>query len=323
MNISKIAQKIIKEQDFLNTLVQSVTKIYDECFKLQKNEKVLVVTDRFRMNIGKIFYDIARNRTKITVLTTIEINDNRPDEYLEKIIENFDVILLVGDISYLKLRQKVIKLGKRAATFPEITENILIKMASLDLNELQKNSEKLAKKLDVTKVIRITTEAGTDVEIHKENQKVLQNNGNLTTPGSYQNIPPGEVYISPIEHKTNGTIVIDGSFPLCGLMKSSLKMEIKNGYVIGFETADHNLAEQLDSEFTKYGKDAANIAELGIGISKVAKMVGITLEDEKSLNTVHIAIGANAFFGGTVNIPIHFDGVILNPTIYLDNKKLN
>lgn len=44
------------------------------------------------------------------------------------------------------------------------------------------------------------------------------------------------------------------------------------------------------------------------------------LEDEKKLGTVHIALGDNKSMGGKINVPIHVDGVILNPTVYFDDK---
>ena len=39
------------------------------------------------------------------------------------------------------------------------------------------------------------------------------------------------------------------------------------------------------------------------------------LEDEKILGTVHIAFGASAAIGGTVQVPVHLDCVVMKPTI--------
>ncbi|MCH6574776.1 MAG: PAS domain-containing protein, partial [Bacteroidetes bacterium] len=49
---------------------------------------------------------------------------------------------------------------------------------------------------------------------------------------------------------------------------------------------------------------------------------GNILEDEKVLGTCHIALGNNTGFGGKINIPLHLDGIIKNPTISVDNKKI-
>ena len=72
----------------------------------------------------------------------------------------------------------------------------------------------------------------------------------------------------------------------------------------------------------KVGKKARNIAELGIGTNDKAKLSGLILEDEKVKGTVHIALGNNVTMGGSVNVPIHLDGVIKKPTLYFDGKEV-
>ncbi|KUK84633.1 MAG: Leucyl aminopeptidase [Synergistales bacterium 58_81] len=65
---------------------------------------------------------------------------------------------------------------------------------------------------------------------------------------------------------------------------------------------------------------ARNLAELGIGTNKKARVTGVILEDEKIYSTVHIALGSNDTFGGTVAAGIHLDGVIKSPELYIDGK---
>jgi leucyl aminopeptidase (aminopeptidase T) len=50
--------------------------------------------------------------------------------------------------------------------------------------------------------------------------------------------------------------------------------------------------------------------------------MGNILEDEKVIGTVHIAVGNNCSYGRTNNVPLHLDGVITKPTVYLDGKLL-
>ena len=47
---------------------------------------------------------------------------------------------------------------------------------------------------------------------------------------------------------------------------------------------------------------------------------GIILEDEKLYGTVHIAFGTNTSFGGVTKADCHYDGIILKPTLYLDDE---
>jgi leucyl aminopeptidase (aminopeptidase T) len=312
----EIIKKVSKEILAQNDLVLSIAKIYDECFNLKSNERVLIASDRFRINLGQMFYDIAHTKIEAPVLTIVEKGEEHiPKDYFEKTIEFFDVIILLGNISYHDFRVKAIKLGKRVATLPHINEEVLKTMLPLNLKELHDDAEKFASKLESKKTIRVTSRAGTDIILQVKGQKIFKNDGDLSKSGMYENVPPGEVYLSPIENTAQGTIVVDGSFPLCGLMKSPLTMYVQDGFVTRFNTNDHELAGKLDEKFLKYGKNVGNVAELGIGISKVANLVGVTLEDEKMLGTIHIAIGANSFMGGSIDLPVHLDGVIKNPTL--------
>jgi aminopeptidase len=70
----------------------------------------------------------------------------------------------------------------------------------------------------------------------------------------------------------------------------------------------------------KVGKGARNIAEFGIGTNDSAKLSGILLEDEKVMGTIHLALGNNITMGGTFNVPIHLDGLVKKPTVWMDGK---
>ena len=82
------------------------------------------------------------------------------------------------------------------------------------------------------------------------------------------------------------------------------------------------LARKLKLQLDAVGKDARNIAEFGIGTNDSAKLSGVLLEDEKVMGTIHIALGNNISMGGSVNVPIHLDGVVKKPTVWMDGKLL-
>jgi len=73
--------------------------------------------------------------------------------------------------------------------------------------------------------------------------------------------------------------------------------------------------------FDKYGGAARNIAEFGVGTLDCARISGNTLEDEKVRGTIHFAIGDNASMGGRVKVPLHLDGIIKSPSVWLDGNE--
>jgi len=112
---------------------------------------------------------------------------------------------------------------------------------------------------------------------------------------------------------------VDGSFAGVGLMENSdIKMTVKEGVVTDIEGGDN--AKQLAEILAKVGGDAYNIAEFGVGTNESAQLSGLILEDEKVMGTIHIAVGDNMGFGGKVKVPLHLDGVVKSPDVYLDGK---
>ena len=71
---------------------------------------------------------------------------------------------------------------------------------------------------------------------------------------------------------------------------------------------------KLEQKFAE-GAANRNIAELGIGTNDRATRPDNILEAEKILGTVHIALGDNSGFGGTVSTPFHEDYVFYRPTL--------
>jgi aminopeptidase len=71
---------------------------------------------------------------------------------------------------------------------------------------------------------------------------------------------------------------------------------------------------------TEHGSDGTNVAELGIGTNPKARLSGEVLEDEKILGTAHVAFGASAAIGGTVQVPVHLDCVVMKPDLTVDDE---
>jgi leucyl aminopeptidase (aminopeptidase T) len=73
---------------------------------------------------------------------------------------------------------------------------------------------------------------------------------------------------------------------------------------------------------TEHGDEGTNVAELGIGTNEKATLTGEILEDEKIAGTIHIAFGASAGIGGTVQVPVHLDCIVMKPTLELDGEAI-
>ncbi len=104
-----------------------------------------------------------------------------------------------------------------------------------------------------------------------------------------------------------------------GLIKNAnIRIEVNDGYAV--KITGGSLAKKLNKQLDEVGKEARNIAEFGIGTNDSAKLSGVLLEDEKVMGTIHIALGNNLSMGGKVDVPIHLDGVVKKPTVYMDGQ---
>lgn len=90
-------------------------------------------------------------------------------------------------------------------------------------------------------------------------------------------------------------MVIDGAMGGIAFERTDLNMTVKNGLLLIFSAMIKQKTAKL---LSARGKDAFNIAELGVGTNDKAIITGKILEDEKVLGTVHVALGNNIGFGG-------------------------
>src|SRR4029077_20204143 len=143
--------------------------------------------------------------------------------------------------------------------------------------------------------------------------------GDLSARGAFGNLPCGEGFIAPLEGTGEGTLVVDGSIAGVGRVEEPVTLTVRGGHLT--EATGTAGAELLDL-LRAHGEDGTNVAELGIGTNEAAILTGNILEDEKILGTAHVAFGASAAIGGTVQVPVHLDCVVLRPIVEIDGATI-
>lgn len=294
-----------------------------ECLNLGRQEQLLVVCDPPCAEIGWMFWSVGSKRCKEAVLVQIsprKQNGNEPPHPVGEWFGKFDVAVMPTSksLSHTQARRKASELGTRIATLPGITKDIFIRTMRTDWKKLGIVTRKVAGQLSAARVVRITSDAGTDLSFKTGGRQAKADDGRLIFKGAFGNLPAGEAYLAPLEGTAEGRILIDGSFPLAGLCKTPLYVRVKRGKVV--DIGEHSCKAELEQLFKKYGTPAKNIAEFGVGTLDTATISGNTLEDEKVKGTCHIAFGDNASMGGSVRVQMHLDGVIRKPSVWLDGK---
>lgn len=120
--------------------------------------------------------------------------------------------------------------------------------------------------------------------------------------------PCGEIYIAPVEDKTNGSLFFEKLYIEDVGVFECVTLTVADGRIVGSNRqAIAAFIQSLSSEETV-------VCELGLGMNpNITDTCGYTVLDEKMADSFHIAIGANKMFGGRNKAKIHIDFVNEGP----------
>ncbi|WP_251178272.1 aminopeptidase [Adlercreutzia agrestimuris] len=303
--------------------------IVETNLSLQPGETLLIVTDEPTRPIGRLFYEAAeavaaqRNWTVLlVVMPEGKINGEEPPQPVAAAMAAADVALCATQksLTHTSARINAAAQGTRVVTMPGITLDMLRDGAACaNYAEVEQRTLNLTQRLDAAQTARIEKD-GHVLTLDLSGRPGVPSPGVYRTPGACGNFPSGEAYIAPLETAANGTMIIDGSMVGIGKLTAPMTVTLESGQLVNVEGEDENglYADQLEVLFRR--PENATIAELGIGTNERALLCGIILEDEKLYGTVHIAFGTNTSFGGVTKADCHYDGIILKPTLYLDDE---
>ena len=291
------------------------------CMGVKRGESVVVVTDPPRLKIAEALIDAARAVDAEAILMCMRTrgrHGEEPPKAVAAAMRAADVVLAptTYSLTHTQARREACEAGARVATMPMITERMMCRGAMLaDYAEVGKLTKKLAKLFDGASEIRVTTRAGTILDLSIAGRETYADTGVYHEPGEWGNLPAGEAFIAPVEGSANGKIVIDGG--MANLPRGELEIWVKNGKAI--EISGTHAAELIE-RFNEVGRKAYWLAEFGVGTNPKARIGESVIEAEKVLGTCHVAFGDNSTFGGRIRAGIHLDGILRRPTIELDGK---
>ncbi|MFB6093174.1 MAG: aminopeptidase [Haloquadratum sp.] len=305
-------------------LAAAATTAVEQCLGLGPSESCVVVTDDERRPIGAALYEAAAAVTDEAVVLQYPPGDQHgqePPGPVAAAMADADAFLAptTKSISHTRARGDACEAGARGATLPGITEDVFVTGLDADYGAIADHCEAVLEQVGDAEEIRVTTPAGTDLTVEPGGREWHTDTGVVHESGDFSNLPAGEVFVSPTT--ADGTYVVDGTMRPHGLLSDGqeLRFEVEDGYVT--EIADDEIRRQVEAAAEEVGRDAYNLAELGIGTNVgVADLVGSVLLDEKAAGTVHVAIGDDAGIGGDTDAPLHLDGILREPTVRADGE---
>jgi leucyl aminopeptidase (aminopeptidase T) len=310
-----------------SSLHDAIHTVLIDCLSIKADDDVLIVTDTGsgRRRVAEALAAGARRLGAETMLAEIserESDGAEPPAAIAAAMLTSDVVIAstTKSLSHTRARKQANDGGARVATMPGVTEEILVRTMGADYGGIKRRTAALAEILTRGSEVRVTSEGGTDVSFGIRGRGAVSDDGDIREPGAFGNLPAGEVYLAPLEGSTNGRIAFDGAVdPIPGILDEPIIVEVEGGFAEHFSGPK---GADWRAIMEPHGKEAFNVAELGIGTNEKARLTGNVIEDEKVMGTIHIAFGDNHTFGGTVEVASHLDGVVTFPTVQIDGRKI-
>jgi leucyl aminopeptidase (aminopeptidase T) len=305
-------------------LDSAVRTVVRQCMGVDAGEEVLVICNPVTEEIGALMRIEAQGDgadATLAVISERESHAAEPPRPVAAAMAAADVVLAptIQSLSHTAARKAASEAGVRIATLPGVTEEMLARLMNGDLDEMRRRGWAIVNAMNRGSRVHITDDNGTDLRFSIEGREGIVDAGELSAEGAFGNLPCGEGFIAPVEGTAAGTLVVDGSIAAVGLVESPVQLTIEGGHLVG---ATGNEGAQLMELLTPHGPGGTNVAELGIGTNEEAILTGNILEDEKIFGTAHVAFGASAGIGGTVQVPVHLDVVLREPTVEIDGEAI-
>jgi leucyl aminopeptidase (aminopeptidase T) len=294
----------------MSDLERAVETVVGPCLGVAPGEEVVIVADPTTERIAAALRAAAARLGAEPLLCLMEprsVDGEEPPAAVAAALAAASVFIAptARSLSHTRARKAATERGARGATLPGVTEDMLARLMACDFELMAARSAAVAELLTAASEAHVTCPRGTDLHLDLTGRTGIADDGRMTEPGAFGNLPCGEGFIAPLGGEGVAYVV---SLATLGKPDAPLRLEIAGGRLA-------SPAGEWGALLDAAGTAGRNLAELGVGTNERATLTGNILEDEKILGTVHIAFGASAGIGGTVAVPVHLDALIEAPTL--------
>src|SRR3954463_14868408 len=184
----------------MSELERAVDTVVDQCLRIAEGEEVVVVVDNATRAIGEGLRDAAAQRGAEAVLTVMDPRPRdgaEPPAAVAAALAAATVFIAPTrrSLSHTRARKAASEAGARGATLPGVTEDMLARLMAADFPRLRARSRRVAELLTEADEAHVTCPRGTDFRVDLRGRSGIADEGDLTTPGAFGNLPCGEGFI--------------------------------------------------------------------------------------------------------------------------------
>jgi Thermophilic metalloprotease (M29) len=299
-----------------------------KCARLKAGERAYILANPETQAVAEFVLASCRElavAAELEVIPPLVIHGAEPPSHIgEKMLwANVVFCLTSMSMAHTPQRRAFTDAGGRYLSLPDYSLGLLASPSlTYDFDLAIPVADRLKGLLDGAREIRIQTAAGTDLTLSARGRLANPCPG-VCTAGVMGSPPDAEVNIAPLETRSNGVIMVDGSIPCreIGRLNETVRLELKDGRIVSIGEENES-GKKLAAIFARNPANARVLAEFGIGLNPLAELSGRMLEDEGCAGTVHFGFGSNATIGGVNAVPFHLDCVIRQPTVLVNGKPL-
>lgn len=306
--------------------------IVDICFTVEAGDTVTIICDNEHRPEADTLAQIVVERGATPVIMNNEQQVRRglqdtlfpmdPPRNLHQAMVTSDEVIIITNLEWAN-RFAHVKAVKETVNANQKIGSIEGGMGSWDLTEADiheaiRRAQHAIEVLKGKKLIRVTSDGGTDITVSIEGRPALQ-----VTPIRKRGMMMGptplwaEVAFAAVEDQSEGIVVVDGvmlGIGLPGQVTNPITWTMECGHAVkivgGLE------AEKLKQVISGV-ENSDIIGEFAFGVSDKAPFG--TPSEKGRVGTVHFALGDNhnAYPGGQNVCRLHLDGVCLNATMQI------
>ena len=295
--------------------------------RVRPGEVVVIVTDPTMGRYAEAVAAAAREAGAAVTECIIPMRDQdgqEPPLPVARAMAEADVIFspVRVSITHTRAMRAALEAGARVCMMTAYTDAIMTSPALLETDfEAQADvCRRLGAAFTEGRSVHLTSARGTDLRFGIEG-RVANVLTNIPEPGELAPVPDIEVNVVPVTGSAEGTLIVDASVPYLGIgvLEEPIICSVRDGAIV--EMAGGPQADFLREHLDSFGDPHCfNVAELGVGLNPNARLTGEMLEDEGVMGTIHIGIGTSHTLGGEIVAPTHYDLLMWEPTIAVDDR---
>lgn len=286
-------------------LANAARRVIESSLGVVTGERVVIVVDAAREVLGETLAEVARTLRATAEVVVLETLGRRPVRSLPASLRaalaraQASVLLVGFEEGEWSMRREyadvVTEARLRHAHMIGVGRRSLLEAFRVDPQSILDATRAVRTRLRPESVMRLRSQAGSDVEVRLDPRHRWQERAGVVRPGRWENLPSGNLFTSPAE--VNGVFVCDasmgGAFGAAAgvLARNPVRVEIKASVCRSVQCVDRVLAGAIESAMrVERNGDRVGMVILGTNVG-IGEATGEVVADQ-NMPGLHVAFGA-------------------------------